>query len=256
MLRVDDVRVMIKGFIILRGINLDIPSGGLVGLVGRNGAGKTTTLKSIIGIMPVSSGHIHFDGEDLLQVPGHRRAWLGIGYMPEDRRLIGGLTVQDNILMPAWASGMKTGNERLNYIYQLMPSVRALSDRKAVQLSGGQQKLVALARAVMSGTKLLLLDEPFGSLDSFTKMAMQDELLEIWRQRPRTIIFVTHDIDEAVYLADGIAIVSPRPGHIKEIIRIPLSKPRDRMDYDFLRIKEKIYEEFRLRLEKPFIVQI
>lgn len=164
MLRVDDVRVMIKGFIILRGINLDIPSGGLVGLVGRNGAGKTTTLKSIIGIMPVSSGHIHFDGEDLLQVPGHRRAWLGIGYMPEDRRLIGGLTVQDNILMPAWASGMKTGNERLNYIYQLMPDVRTLSDRKAIQLSGGQQKLVALARAVMSGTKLLLLDEPFEGL--------------------------------------------------------------------------------------------
>lgn len=164
MLRVDAVRVTIKGFIILRGISLEIPSGGLIGLAGRNGAGKTTTLKSIMGIMPVSAGRIHLDGDDLLQVPGHRRAQLGIGYMPEDRRLIGALTVEDNILLPAWASGLKTGSERLAYIYRLMPEIRALVHRRATQLSGGQQKMVALARALMSGTKLLLLDEPFEGL--------------------------------------------------------------------------------------------
>lgn len=164
MLRVEDVRVTIKGFIILRGISLDIPSGGLVGLVGRNGAGKTTTLKSIIGIMRVSAGSIHFDDEDLLQVPGHRRAHLGIGYMPEERRLIDVLTVQDNILMPAWAGGLETGDERLDYIYQLMPEIREWANRKANQLSGGQQKMVAMARALMNGTKLLLLDEPFEGL--------------------------------------------------------------------------------------------
>jgi len=164
MLRVDDIRVTIKGFIILRGISLEIPSGGLIGLVGRNGAGKTTTLKSIMGIMPVAVGRIHLDGDDLLRVPGHRRAQLGIGYMPEDRRLIGALTVEDNVLLPAWACGLETGGDRLEYIYRLMPELAPLAKRRASTLSGGQQKMVALARALMSGTKLLLLDEPFEGL--------------------------------------------------------------------------------------------
>ena len=193
MLRIDGIRVMIKGFIILRGISLDIPSNGLIGLVGRNGAGKTTILKSIIGIMPVSSGQIHLDGEDLLKVPGHRRAHLGIGYMPEDRRLIGALTVQDNILMPAWASGLKTGNERLDYIYHLMPDVRSLSDRKAIQLSGGQQKLVALGRALMSGTKLLLLDEPFEGLAPLLGQKLGATIQELQREGMSVLIAESDD---------------------------------------------------------------
>ena len=164
MLRVDGIKVTIKGFIILRGISLEIPMGGLIALVGRNGAGKTTTLKSIMGLIPLLDGAISLDGTDLLQVPGHRRAQLGVGYMPEDRRLIPPLTVEDNIRMPAWAGGFEKARERLAYIYHKMPEVAALARRRASTLSGGQQKMVALARALMSGTKLVLLDEPFEGL--------------------------------------------------------------------------------------------
>ena len=164
MLLVDGLRVTIKGFVILRGVSLAVPTGELIALVGRNGAGKTTTLKSIMGLMRVSGGTVQLDDTDLTAVQGYRRAALGLGYMPEDRRLIGSLTVEDNIRMPAWASHLAHGEARLAYIYERMPEVAALARRRASALIGGQQKMVALARAVMSGTKLLLLDEPFEGL--------------------------------------------------------------------------------------------
>ena len=191
MLSVAGIRVTIKGFIILRGVTLDIPAGELIALVGRNGAGKTTTLKTIMGLMPVTGGTIQLDSTDLLGVPGHQRAALGIGYMPEDRRLIGALTVEDNILMPVWASRLEHGAERLAHIYAHMPEVAAMSRRRASALSGGQQKMVALARAVMSGTKLLLLDEPFEGLSP----AMGDKLA-------RTIQELQRD-DMAVLIAES-----------------------------------------------------
>jgi len=168
MLKVESLQVTIKGFVILRGVSLEIPPGGLVGLVGRNGAGKTTTLKGIMGLTSVTGGTITLDGADLVQVPGHQRAQLGIGYMPEDRRLIGALTVEDNILMPAWVTGRTDDRKRLDYIYEIMPEVPPLARRRASTLSGGQQKMAALARAVMTGTKLLLLDESFEGLSPAT----------------------------------------------------------------------------------------
>jgi len=193
MLRVDGVRVSIKGFIILRGVTLEVPSSGLVGLVGRNGAGKTTTLKSIIGIMPVSSGLIDLDGQDLTHVPGHRRARLGIGYMPEERRLIGKLSVRDNVMMPAWATKMKGENERFDYICQLMPEIRKWADNKATQLSGGQQKVVALARALMGGNKLLLLDEPFEGLSPGLGMKLGETIRGIQKEGLSILIAESDD---------------------------------------------------------------
>ncbi len=164
MLELQDVHVRIGAFTVLRGVSLQIPSGQIVGLVGRNGAGKTTTMRSIIGLVGVQQGQIRLDGQDLLAIPPYRRAQQGIGYVPEDRRLVGTLSVEENILVPAWATGLPDYRAKLETIYELLPEVRALATRPALQLSGGQQKMVALARALMTGDKLLLLDEPFEGL--------------------------------------------------------------------------------------------
>ena len=160
MLSLDGVDVAIGAVSILRGINMELPSAKFTGLIGRNGAGKTTLLRAIMGILKVRAGTIHMQGAPLT-MPTHERALLGIGYMPEDRRLVPDLTVQDNVLMPAWAGKRVDALERLEKVYAMIPEVKAFADRRAMQLSGGQQKLVALARALMCGTKILLLDEPF-----------------------------------------------------------------------------------------------
>jgi branched-chain amino acid transport system ATP-binding protein len=161
MLKLEQATVRISGFTILRGLSLEVPTGSVVGLIGRNGAGKTTTLRSIMGLVTLESGRVELDGHDLTRLASHVRAEHGIGYMPEDRRLIPTLTVAENILVPVWARRIPHADRRLETIYELMPEVRQLADRPATQLSGGQQKLVALARCFMSGSKLLLLDEPF-----------------------------------------------------------------------------------------------
>lgn len=161
MLSVTDLHVRIAAATILDGVSLDVAPGSLTALMGRNGAGKTTFMRSVMGLLPRSAGGIIFDGGDLGAMPAHARAGLGIGYMPEDRRLIPELTVRENILVPAWATRIEDAEARIARIYTLMPEVENLAARRAMQLSGGQQKLVALARAIMTGTKLVLLDEPF-----------------------------------------------------------------------------------------------
>jgi branched-chain amino acid transport system ATP-binding protein len=160
-LTIDSLDVSIKSVRILRGVSLRLAPGQLAGLIGRNGAGKTTLMRAVIGALPAAAGAISLEGRSLAGVASHQRARLGIGYMPEDRRIIPQLTVEENVLLPAWASGIPGAADRLARIYRMIPEVAALKDRKGLQLSGGQQKLAALARALMSGTKLLLLDEPF-----------------------------------------------------------------------------------------------
>lgn len=161
MLQVEDLHVSIQTVQILRGVNLELPEGSMAGIIGRNGAGKTTLMRSIMGLLPPRSGSIHFRGEALHKLPAYRRAALGIGYMPEDRRLVPQLTVEENILSPAWALGARDTAERLQRVYSLIPETEDFASRKALQLSGGQQKLVAIARALMAGSRLILLDEPF-----------------------------------------------------------------------------------------------
>jgi branched-chain amino acid transport system ATP-binding protein len=161
MLVIAGLSVAISGVPILTDVTLAVPRGAAVGLIGRNGAGKTTVMRSVMGLLPPQAGRIGLDGVDLLAQPAQARAALGIGYMPEDRRLVPELTVDENILVPAWATGQADIETRLALAYEILPEVQGFGPRKALQLSGGQQKMVALARALVCGTKLLLLDEPF-----------------------------------------------------------------------------------------------
>jgi branched-chain amino acid transport system ATP-binding protein len=163
-LRLEALEVRLRRLTILRGVTLEAPAGMVVGLIGRNGAGKTTTLRSIMGLVPLAAGEIALDGVRLRDLPPHHRPRLGIGYMPEDRRLVPALTVEENLLVPIWANGFTDGAARLAAVYDRIPLVRTLARRRAAYLSGGQQKLVALARALMVGRRVLLLDEPFEGL--------------------------------------------------------------------------------------------
>jgi len=158
---IEALDVSIERMPILRDVHLEIPAKSMVGLIGRNGAGKTTLMRSIMGLLTPSAGKMRLADHDLRALAPHRRASLGISYMPEDRRLIPELTVEENILLPAWANKIKDAEKRLAWIYQLMPEIAQFRQRRAMQLSGGQQKLVALGRALMPGQRLLLLDEPF-----------------------------------------------------------------------------------------------
>ena len=161
MLRVEGVHVAIQTVAVLRGLNLSVAGGSMTGLVGRNGAGKTTLLRTIMGHVRPTQGRITFDGQDLAAMPSHARAALGIGFMPEDRGLVPELTVQENILVPVWVNKDLREAERLALVYRVLPELQEMSHRRALLLSGGQQKLVALGRALAVGTRLLLLDEPF-----------------------------------------------------------------------------------------------
>jgi branched-chain amino acid transport system ATP-binding protein len=160
MLEVKDLDIDIGVVPILRGVALGVPTGAMCGLIGRNGAGKTTFMRSVMGALRARAGRIEFDTRDVTAEPAHRRAHLGIGYMPEDRRLVPDLTAEENILVPVWAIRAAEYQKRLDWIYALIPEVAAFRARNATELSGGQQKMVALARALIVGTKLLLLDEP------------------------------------------------------------------------------------------------
>jgi branched-chain amino acid transport system ATP-binding protein len=205
-LRVDGVDVSIQSVQILRRVSLELPTGTMAGLIGRNGAGKTTLMKSIMGILKVSGGAIAFDGKDLLTTPTWRRTRMGIGYMPEDRRLIPDLTVEENLLLPAWAAKLPDAAARLEKVYRLIPEIHGFAARKGTQLSGGQQKMVAIGRALMCGDRLLLLDEPFEGVAP----ALAHRLVEVvgsLKLEGMSVILSESDLQHSERMVDRIFVI-------------------------------------------------
>ena len=206
MLRLSGISVSIGPVGILRNVSLEIGAGRFAGLIGRNGAGKTTLLRTIMGILPYRGGTAQFEGAALGTLPTHRRVAMGIGYMPEDRRLVPGLTVEENVLLPAWSAGLPDAAGRLERVYRAIPEVKEFSARRALQLSGGQQKLVALARAMMAGSRLLLLDEPFEGVAPVLARRLADVIAALKRTGV-TVILSESSLVHARELLDQVFVI-------------------------------------------------
>ncbi|MDQ1081957.1 ABC transporter ATP-binding protein [Pseudoroseomonas cervicalis] len=198
MLRLEGVSVDIAGASVLRGVSLAVPAGGRVALIGRNGAGKTTTLRALMGLLPLRGGRIAVDGQDCAAIPAHQRTRLGIGYAPEERKLFGSFTVQQNLLLPAEVLGLPRAElqRRLEAVYDLLPELRGFAPRKAAGLSGGQGKMVALGRALMVGSRAVLLDEPFQGLAPALALRYAEALARLREALPEVAILITESSPE------------------------------------------------------------
>lgn len=206
MLEVKGLDVNIGPTPILRGVELTVPAGSICGLIGRNGAGKTTFMRAVMGALPAAAGSIGFSGDDLTRQPAHRRAHLGIGFMPEDRRLVPDLTAEENILLPSWSTKISDAAERLRNIYDLMPELQEFRSRGATQLSGGQQKFVAFARALMVGRQLLLLDEPSEGIAPVFAQRMVEIMTNLKNQGQSVLVAESNDVHIADLLDNKFVI--------------------------------------------------
>jgi branched-chain amino acid transport system ATP-binding protein len=205
MLRVRSLDVAIGPVPIVRDASLDLAEGEMCGLIGRNGAGKTTLMRALMGAI-AASGSAELDHVDLLELPAHRRLAHGIGYMPEDRRLVPDFTVEENIRLPSWSLKMDGAEQRLEWIFSLMPEIPKFRERRAMELSGGQQKMVALARALMAGRRMLLLDEPFEGLAPALARRLGEVLADLKAEGVSVLIAESNDIHVGDLLARAYRI--------------------------------------------------
>jgi sulfonate transport system ATP-binding protein len=220
---------------VIKDLNLEIADGEFVAIVGTSGCGKSTLLRLLLGLDSEFSGEISIDGQPVVGIGSER------GIVFQEHRLFPWLSVSENIglALDNEPLGIEQKRERIGAILELV-GLEKFRRAYPHQLSGGMAQRVAIARGLVASPRLLLLDEPFGALDALTRQQIQDELLKIHERKRITTILVTHDVEEAVYLADRVVILEPRPGRIKDIVDINLPRPRQRSGYEFYRLKEEL----------------
>lgn len=222
---------------VLKDINLEIREGEFIAIVGHSGCGKSTLLKIIAGLEKNDTGLVTVDGNEV-KGPGMDR-----GMIFQEHRLFPWMSIEKNVQLGLKGLGKE---EKTKLSDQYLELVKLSEFKKAYpsQLSGGMSQRAAIARSLVSQPEVLLLDEPFGALDALTKIELQEELLKIRERFHNTMLMVTHDIEEAVYLADRIVVMSARPGRIKDVIKVELGTYRDRGGSDFAHYKKKIFDYF------------
>ena len=205
----------------LDAIDLDVAPRELVTIVGPSGCGKSTLLRCIGGLIPPSQGRVLIDGEVVTE-PDPR-----IGYVFQRAVLLPWRTVEKNVLLPFEIGGRPTP-ENLKSVHEALEMVELgeYSQLRPAELSGGMQQRVAVARALVTEPSILLMDEPFGALDAQTRDSMNVELLRIWQEAKPTIVFVTHDIGEALFLSDRVVVMTARPGRVHEVVEVDIPRPR------------------------------
>ncbi len=217
-------------------ISLDVAAGELISFLGPSGCGKSTLLRLITGLDAPDSGEL-WVGSEPITAPSAER-----GLVFQDPNLFPWLTVRGNIQAGLVARGVLAEKRGEVDDFMRLVGLESFANAFPHHLSGGMAQRVALARALINHPKVLLLDEPLGALDAFTRMRMQDEVLRLWQARRTTMLLVTHDIDEAIYMSDRIVLMTPRPGRIERILTVELARPRQRNGSDFLRLRGEILE--------------
>jgi sulfonate transport system ATP-binding protein len=235
-IRIEHVSKRFGAAPVLHDLNLDLKPAEIVALVGPSGCGKSTLLRLLAGLDRDHAGRLLVDGREV-QAPSR-----AVGFMFQEPRLLPWLSVWDNVAFgfrERPAAGMIAGV--LEQV-QLSAAAQALPR----QLSGGMAQRAALARALAVQPGVLLLDEPFSAVDAFTRMHLQELLLSVWQQRRFTMLLVTHDIDEALYLSDRVVVLTVCPATVSEIVPVLLTRPRDRRHPELLRLRSHLMEELRL----------
>lgn len=222
----------------LEDISVSIEPGEFVTIVGHSGCGKSTLLRLIAGLESYDTGSVRVGPREVRGTTD-----LGVGMVFQDHRLLPWLTVKENVAFGLYGLTDEQKEQEIAYHIELV-GLSGFESAYPHQLSGGMSQRAAIARALIRKPQVLLFDEPFGALDALTRIQMQREVLRIWEREKTTMILVTHDIDEAVYLGGRVLVMSSRPGTIRRVVPIEIARPRDRNDSNFVWIRKKIFEEF------------